>query len=115
MNRTAARARWHRRPDTGISQPEEGTMNDRARFMRRPRRARPPISRTTTAMIAAAVALLAAGCGGGPSSAGSGGSPAAGWSAGPTSAVAYSHCVRGHGVPSYPDPGGGGTLPKVGA
>ena len=89
-------------------------MNDRARFMRRPRRARPPISRTTTAMIAAAVALLAAGCGG-PSSAGSGGSPAAGGSADPASAVAYSHCVRGHGVPNYPDPSSGGTLPKVSA
>ena len=91
-------------------------MNDRARGMRRPRRARPPISRTAAAMIAAAaLALLAAGCGGSPSSAGSGGSPAAGGSADPTSAVAYSHCVRGHGVPDYPDPGGGGTLPKVGA
>jgi len=91
-------------------------MNDRARVMRRPRRARPPVPRTTAAVIAtAALALLAAGCGGSPSSAGSGGSPAAGWSAGPTSAVAYSHCVRGHGVPDYPDPGGGGTLPKVGA
>ena len=91
-------------------------MNDRARGMRRPRRARPPVPRTTAAVIAtAALALLAAGCGGSPSSAGSGGSPAAGWSAGPTSAVAYSHCVRGHGVPSYPDPGGGGTLAKVGA
>ena len=91
-------------------------MNDRARGMRRPRRARPPVPRTTAAVIAtAALALLAAGCGGSPSSAGSGGSPAAGWSAGPTSAVAYSHCVRGHGVPDYPDPGSGGTLPKVSA
>jgi len=35
-------------------------MNDRARVPRRPRRARPPISRTTAAMIAAALALLAA-------------------------------------------------------
>ena len=116
MNRTAARARLHRRPDAAISQPEEGMMNDRARVMRRPRRARPPISRTTAAMIAtAALALLAPGCGGSPSSAGSGGSPAAGGSADPTSAVAYSHCVRGRGVPNYPDPGSGGTLPKVSA
>ena len=66
-------------------------------------------------IAAAALALLAAGCGGSPSSAGSVGSPAVGGSADPTSAVAYSHCVRGHGVPSYPDPGGGGTLAKVGA
>jgi len=35
--------------------------------------------------------------------------------AGPAPAVAYSHCVRGHGVPDYPDPGSGGTLPKVSA
>jgi hypothetical protein len=88
-------------------------MNDRARVMRRPRCAWPPISRTTAAMIAtAALALLAAGCGGSPSSAGSGGSPAAGGSADPTSAVAYSHCVRGHGVPNYPDPGSSGQVPK---
>ena len=89
-------------------------MNDRARVMRRPRRARPPISRTTAAMIAtAALAVLAAACNGSPSL--TGGSPTAGGSADPTSAVAYSHCVRGHGVPNYPDPGSGGTLPKVSA
>src|SRR5262252_426722 len=91
-------------------------MSNGARTKPRPRWARPATWRTTVAMIAtAALALLAAGCGGGPSSAGSGGSPAAGGSADPTSAVAYSHCVRGHGVPNYPDPGSGGTLPKVSA
>ena len=66
-------------------------------------------------IAAAALALLAAGCGGSPSSAGSVGSPAVGGSADPTSAVAYSHCIRSHGVPNYPDPGSGGTLPKVSA
>ena len=90
-------------------------MNDRGGVMRRPSRAQPPISLTVAAVIAAALALLAAGCGVSPSSAGSGGSPAAGGSADPASAVAYSHCVRGHGVPDFPDPGSGGTLPKVSA
>jgi hypothetical protein len=28
-----------------------------------------------------------------------------------SSLVGYSHCVRSHGVPDYPDPGSGGTLP----
>ena len=30
-------------------------------------------------------------------------------------AVAYSHCMRSHGVPRYPDPYTDGQLPKVGA
>ena len=90
-------------------------MNDRARVMRRPRRARPPISRTTAVLIAAALVLLAAACSGSPSSSGSGGSPAAGGSVTSPSAVAYSHCVRGHGVPRYPDPTSNGQLPKTDA
>ena len=61
-----------------------------------------------------ALALLAA-CSGRPSSGGSGGSPAARGPAGSPSAVAYSACVRSHGVPNYPDPGGGGQLPKTDA
>jgi hypothetical protein len=61
----------------------------------------------------AALALLAAACGGSPSSAGR--SPDADGSAGPASAVAYSHCIRSHGVPNYPDPDSSGTLPKTSA
>ena len=30
-------------------------------------------------------------------------------------AVAYSHCMRSHGVLNYPDPGSGGMLPQVSA
>jgi hypothetical protein len=67
----------------------------------------------TTIIAAAALALLAAACGGSPSPAGS--SPDASGSTDPASAVAYSHCMRSQGVPNYPDPGGGGTLPKVSA
>ena len=87
-------------------------MNDSIRVTRGLRRARPS-ARTMDAIIATAIlALVAAGCSG-PSSTGSGGSPKAGGSAAATSAVAYSHCIRSHGVPDYPDPAGDGTLPKV--
>jgi hypothetical protein len=61
----------------------------------------------------AALALLAAACGGSPSSTGSTGSPDPGRSAGPPSAVAFSHCMRSHGVPNFPDPSSNGALPKT--
>ena len=77
------------------------------------RRARPAAARTTAAISATAVlAVLAAACSG---STGSGGSPNAGGSATAHSAVGYSHCIRVHGVPSYPDPNGDGVLPKTSA
>lgn len=86
------------------------------KLTRRPRRASPPTARTAVAIIATAgLALLAAGCGG-SSSTGSGGSPTAG---GPTSSqstnsqvLAFSHCMRSHGVSSFPDPDSSGKLPK---
>jgi hypothetical protein len=93
-------------------------MNHSARVTRRLRRAQPPPVRTAAAIIAAAaLALLAAACSSGssPSSAGSGGSLAAGGSAGFPSAVAYSACMRSHGVPNYPDPDNNGQLPKTDA
>jgi hypothetical protein len=67
----------------------------------------------------AALALLAAACSGSPSSTGSGGAPAAGGSASAggsansPSAVAYSHCMRSHEVPNYPDPTGSRQVPKT--
>ena len=65
-------------------------------------------------VIAAAVlALLAAACSASPSSTGAG-SPSAVDSSSSPSAVAYSHCMRSHGVPNYPDPSNG-QLPKGGA
>jgi hypothetical protein len=71
-------------------------------------------SRIATAIIAtAAMALLAAACSGSPSSTGAGGSPNAGDSSSSPSAVSYSHCMRSHGVPNYPDPSNG-SLPKGG-
>ena len=61
-----------------------------------------------------AAALLAAACSSGsPSSAGSGGSPNAGGSANSSSGLAYTRCVRSHGVPDFPDPDSSGQLPKV--
>jgi hypothetical protein len=75
--------------------------------------------RSAAAIIAvAALALLAAACSASPASTGAGGSPNAGDSATSDSAnsqlVAYSQCMRSHGVPNYPDPSGG-ALPKGGA
>jgi hypothetical protein len=91
-------------------------MNDSIRVMRRSRPARPRPARAAAAIIAtAALALLAAACGGSPSSTGSGGSPGAGGSANSPSAIAYSLCMRSHGVPKFPDPAGTGQVPKTSA
>src|SRR5437762_8824959 len=75
-----------------------------------------PVRRETAGMkpvpmliAAAGLALLAAACSGSPTSA-----TAAGATQTP-SAVAYSHCMRSHGVPDYPDPAGNGSLPKTSA
>ncbi len=93
-------------------------MNDSTRVIRRPWRAWPPTARTAAAIIAAAVlVLLAAACSSGSSSsAGTGGSSHAGGSTNSPSAVAFSACMRSHGVPNYPDPDPGqppGDAPKV--
>lgn len=91
-------------------------MNDRTSVLRRPPGARTPAARAAAASLAiAALALLAAACGGSPSSAGSGGTPDAGGSASSPSAVGYSHCIRSHGVPDYPDPPSGGGIAKASA
>ena len=89
-------------------------MNDSVRVRHRPRRAWRRPARTAAVLIAtAALALLAAACSGSPSSAGSGGSPHPGRSATSPSAVAYSACIRSHGVPNFPDPGSNGQVPKA--
>ena len=64
-------------------------------------------------IAAAALALLATACGSSPSSSGSGGSSHPGGAATSPSAVAYSACVRSHGVPNFPDPGSDGQVPKA--
>src|SRR6202021_1730573 len=71
-----------------------------------------------TAAAMAALVLLAA-CGGSPANTGgtanTGSSSNTGSSAHSPSAVAFSHCMRSHGLPDYPDPSGSGTLPKTSA
>jgi hypothetical protein len=70
------------------------------------------IDAAAAAIIAtASLALLAAACSGGPSATGSGGSSNA---AGSTSSqqLAFSGCMRSHGVPSFPDPTSSGGIPK---
>jgi hypothetical protein len=84
-------------------------MNHSIRVLRRPRRL---IARTAAGVIAAAaLALLAAACGGSGSPGGSGGaSPAGGsWDA---QLIAFSRCMRSHGVPKFPDPTRG-MVPRV--
>jgi hypothetical protein len=77
-------------------------MNDIATPHRRRRPGLP-----LAAIIATAV-LAMAGCS-------SGGSPSssAGGSMSSPSAVAYSACMRSHGVPNFPDPASGGQIPKA--
>lgn len=78
-----------------------------------PRRRRRGRARAVAVITVIATALPAAACSSGsPSSAGAGGSPKAGGSANSSSGLAYSQCVRAHGVPDFPDPGSSGQLSK---
>ena len=88
-------------------------MHHRTRLSGRPPMARPPVARTAAAIIATVgLALLTPACSS-PSSTGPGGSTDAGLAASPV-AVGYSHCMRSHGVPDFPDPTRSGGVPKVG-
>jgi len=84
-------------------------MNDNAD---RRRHLRPPLRRRSAVVITAiaGVALLAAGCGGGSRSSATAGRPPR-----HGSGLAYSRCMRSHGVPDFPDPDSSGVLPKVSA
>jgi hypothetical protein len=69
-----------------------------------------PAGTAAVAIATTVLALLAAACGGSNSpGAVGGGSPG---NSALASAVAYSACVRSHGVPNYPDAGSDGNLPK---
>ncbi|MGH3207680.1 MAG: hypothetical protein ACRDNO_07950 [Trebonia sp.] len=75
---------------------------------------RPPLlSRARVAVVITATAGLAlvAACGGSPSSTASAGTPSPGSTA--AEAVAYSQCMRTHGVPEYPGPDSNGQLQKI--
>jgi hypothetical protein len=106
------------------SSPEESMMHDSPGVTRR---AWPPVARTATAIIAtAALSLLAVACSSSPSSTGasslsstgSGSQSSASSGGGSTSVggsttsqeVAYSNCVRSHGVPNFPDPPSSGKF-----
>ena len=54
--------------------------------------------RTAIVLIAVGLVLLASACGGGPAVAASTGSDHL------HAALAYAHCMRSHGVPTFPDP-----------
>ena len=99
-------------------------MNDSSRVIGWRRRAYPPRARTAAATIATVgLAVLAAGCGGSPGrhvaqpgSTGTGStssSSASAVSAQRRGWLAFSGCVRSHGVSNFPDPTSGGELPKV--
>jgi hypothetical protein len=60
------------------------------------------------AIAVGAAALLAVGCSGAPAS--STGSPGTGKSADFQKGVAYSQCMRTHGVPNFPDTGSNGAI-----
>jgi hypothetical protein len=65
------------------------------------------------AVVVAGGTVLLAACGGGSGSPpSSGGTPTAGGSSSSPSAVAFSACMRSHGVPNYPDPDSHGQLAK---
>jgi hypothetical protein len=82
----------------------------RGRGHRSPRLRRTRVAAAITVMAAAA--LLVTACSGSPSSTGSGGSPNAGGSA-TSQLVAYTQCMRSHGVPDYPGPDSSGQMPKI--
>jgi hypothetical protein len=72
------------------------------------------VARAFGAAIAVAVLIgLVAACGGSPSAAGA--STTTARATHPPSALAFSRCMRSHGVPNYPDPNSSGGLPKKSA
>jgi hypothetical protein len=92
-------------------------MNDNIGAIRGPRPAWPPIVRAAAAIIAtAALVLPTAALAGSPSSTIAGHSARASTlsQSNVQKALAYSRCMRAHGVLKFPDPNSSGTIPKVG-
>jgi len=96
-------------------------MSHRTRVMSRPRRAWPRPARTAAAIIATTVlALLAAACGGSPgshvtqlgSTTAKSSTSSSAAAAQQNGMLAFSRCMRSHGVPNFPDPNSSGVLPK---
>ncbi len=67
-----------------------------------------PGGRRLLPALAMGMALMAAGCGGG------GSPPSADGSSAYQQEVAFSHCMRSHGVPGFPDPLAQGGFPRTG-
>ncbi|HEY2593574.1 MAG TPA: hypothetical protein VGK33_06715, partial [Chloroflexota bacterium] len=83
-------------------------MKDRTPVIRRHRQAPSLTARAAAAIIAVGgLALLVCGCGGGASS-----STTSAASAQANGALAFSRCMRSHGVSSFPDPNSSGQIPK---
>jgi hypothetical protein len=76
-------------------------MNDSIRPIRRPPRRWPPAMRTAVALIATASLVMPVAVFG------------ASQQTNTQKALAYSRCMRSHGVPSFPDPNSSGAFPKV--
>jgi len=79
-------------------------LQDKARGGRGRRRA------ALAAVALGSVALLAAGCSGGSGSSGAGGSPGASPGNSATGSLAYSQCMRAHGITNFPDPSSSGGI-----
>jgi hypothetical protein len=86
-------------------------MNVSACIMRRRVRIWPCAARAAAAIIATGGLALLAACGGSPSSPNAG-APANSPSTDSQKTIAFSRCVRAHGVPNWPDPASGGGIPK---
>jgi hypothetical protein len=96
-------------------------MNDSTRVRRRLRPARRRPTRTAASIIAAVgLALLAAACGGSPgshmaqlgSTTTKSSTSSSSGAAQQHEMLAFSRCMRSHGVPNFPDPNSSGMLPK---
>jgi hypothetical protein len=86
---------------------EDGKMNDDIGGSRGPRR--PWQRRAGVLAVTAGVALLAA-CSSSSSSSNPGASASASTSSKYQTALAYSQCMRSHGVPDFPDPNSNGVI-----
>ena len=87
-------------------------VNFSSRSFRRSRADRPAARSATSIIAAAALALLAGACGASPSTAAAGGSSNLTGSTN-SQQLAYSRCVRSHGVPNFPDPNSSGGFSKT--
>jgi hypothetical protein len=83
-------------------------MDDSTHSIRQPGRAWPP-PRAAAALIATAgLAFVVCGCGGGGTS-----STTSAASAQAGGALAFSNCMRSHGLSTFPDPDSSGQIPKT--